>query len=146
MQARRITPQDDLTAIAAQCNADAWGEDAELLTYSVASLRTYLEDDHNILVGVLDGERLAGIAIGYVLVHPGGNKTLYVDELDTHPNYRRRGVATMMMKEFQAVGREKQCSEVWLSSSSGNQAAHAFYKTLQPSEEKTATIFGYKLK
>lgn len=146
MQARRITLQDDLADIASQCNADAWGEDSELLTYSESSLRAYLEDEDNILVGVLNEGRLAGVAIGYVLVHPSGNKTLYVDELDTHPDYRRRGVATVMMKEFRSVGREKQCSEVWLSSSNDNHGAHAFYKTLQPSEQKIATIFGYELK
>lgn len=146
MQVRRITLQDDLANIAAQCNADKWGEDSELLTYSESSLKKYLEDDGNILVGVMDGERLVGIAIGYVLAHPSGNKTLYVDELDTHPDHRRRGVATMIMKEFQAIGREKQCSEVWLSSSSDNHGAHAFYRKLQPSEQKSATIFGYELK
>jgi ribosomal protein S18 acetylase RimI-like enzyme len=148
MHVRRITLQDDLANIAAQCNADDWGEDSELLTYSEASasLRMYLEDDDNILVGVLDEERLAGVAIGYVLAHPSGSKTLYIDELDTHPSYRRRGVATMMMEEFKAVGRQKQCSEVWLSSSSDNHVAHAFYKKLQPSEQKNATIFGYELK
>lgn len=146
MQVRRITPQDNLANIAAQCNADEWGEDSELLTYSETSLREYLEDKDNILVGVLDGEHLAGVAIGYVLVHPSGNKTLYIDELDTHPDYRRRGVATMMMEEFQAIGRAKQCSEVWLSSSDDNYVAHAFYKKLRPSEQKSATIFGYELK
>lgn len=145
MQARRITPQDDIAGIAAQCNAAQWGEDSELLTYSEASLRKFLEGECNILIGVLDGERLSGVAIGYVLAHPSGNKTLYIDELDTHPSYRRRGVATMMMEEFQAIGREKGCSEVWLSSSNSNHAAHAFYKKLRPTEQKSATIFGYEL-
>lgn len=146
MQIRRITLQDNLTDIATQCNADAWGDDSELLTYSEASLRQYLKDDDNILVGALDEGRLAGVAIGYVLVHPSGNKTLYVDELDTHPEYRRRGIATAIMAEFRAIGREKQCSEVWLSSSNDNHVAHALYKKLQPSEQKVATVFGYELK
>lgn len=146
MQIRRITLQDDLAAIAAQCNADDWGDDSELLTYSESSLKKYLENDDNILVGALDDERLAAVAIGYVLLHPSGNKTLYVDELDTHPNYRRQGIATKIMEEFKNLGREKQCSEVWLSSSNDNHVAHALYKKLQPTEEKVATIFGYELK
>jgi ribosomal protein S18 acetylase RimI-like enzyme len=145
MQAQQITLQDNLSNIAMQCNADAWGEDSELLTYSESSLRKYLEDDDNILVGVLNDGHLAGVAIGYILAHPSGNKTLYVDELDTHPEYRRRGVATMMMEKFQSIGREKHCSEVWLSSSNDNHVAHAFYKKLRPSEQKSATIFGYEL-
>ena len=146
MNVRRITLQDNVATIAAQCNADEWGDDSELLTYSETSLRKYLEDENDILVGAFDGERLAGVAIGYVLVHPSGNRTLYIDELDTHPNYRRCGVATMMMEEFQTVGHEKHCSEVWLSSSNDNHVAHAFYEKLQPSEQKEATIFGYELK
>lgn len=145
IQARQITPRDDLASIAAQCNAEEWGDDSELLSYSESSLKTYLEDANNILIGALDTDKIAGVAIGYILLHPSGNKTLYIDELDTHPNYRRQGVATMMMREFQAIARKNQCSEVWLSSSMENHAAHEFYKNLQPTEQKQATIFGYDI-
>lgn len=145
IQARQITLDDNLASIAAQCNAEQWGDDSELLSYSEHSLKTYLEDANNILVAALNNDKIAGIAIGYVLLHPSGNKTLYIDELDTHPDYRRQGVATIMMQEFQAIARKKQCSEVWLSSSMDNHVAHAFYKKLQPTEQKNATIFGYDI-
>lgn len=142
---RQITLGDDLASIAHQCNAEAWGDDSELLSYSEASLRTYIENTNNILVAAFDQATIAGIAIGYILVHPSGNKTLYIDELDTHPAYRRQGVGTMIMQSFASIARETNCSEVWLSSSQDNTAAHAFYKTLHPTEQKEATIFGYSI-
>lgn len=142
---RQVTTQDDLSNIAAQCNNEDWGDDSELLTYSEASLLTYLKDADNILVGVFDDSRIAGIAIGYVLLHPSGNKTLYIDELDAHPDYRRQGVGTMIMQKFQTVAQEKGCSEVWLSTSKPNHTAQAFYQKLQPTEEKEAIIYGYNI-
>lgn len=145
LSVRRITLDDDLAHIASQCNADEWGDDSELLSYSEATLRPYLADSNNVLVGVFDKANVAGIAIGYILVHPSGNKTLYIDELDTHPRYRRQGVATMMMNEFTSIARTRSCLEVWLSSSRDNVAAHAFYKTLHPTEQKEAVIFGYNI-
>lgn len=145
MQIRQVTTKDNLVSIAAQCNSSTWGEDSELLTYSESSLADYIASDRNILVAAFDEDRVAGIAIGYVLLHPSGNKTLYIDELDTHPDYRRQGVATKIMEKFFAVGRLQDCSEVWLSSSKTNHIAHTFYAKLEPTEQKDATIFGYVL-
>lgn len=143
--ARQITLKDDLAAIAAQCNADDWGDDSELLTYSESTLRSYLEDSNNILVGVLENGRLAGVAIGYILAHPSGNKTLYIDELDTHPSHRRRGIGTALMQKFYEIARQHGCSEVWLTTSKSNLGAQALYKKLQPTEQKNAIVFGYEL-
>lgn len=144
-QARQITLDDDLADIASQCNADDWGDDSELLTYSESSLREYLENSNNVLVGVLEDGRLAGVAIGYVLAHPSGNKTLYIDELDTHPDYRRRGIGVALMQKFYEIARQNGCSEVWLTTSQSNQISQALYRKLQPTEEKNAIVFGYEL-
>ena len=69
LQTRQITPRDDLASIATQCNAKEWGDDSELLSYTESSLKTYLKNTDNILVGVLDEATIAGVAIGYVLLH-----------------------------------------------------------------------------
>ena len=80
----------------------------------------------------------------YVLPHPAGEDALYVHELDTHPDYRRRGIATQLMQEVQKIAREKGLMEVWLGTETDNDAANGFYRSLNPSEVEPCIIYTYK--
>jgi len=41
-----------------------------------------------------DGDNIAGVTVAHILPDPSGKDMLLVFSLDTHPGYRRQGVAT----------------------------------------------------
>lgn len=148
MHIDQVKLTDDLVNIAKQCNHSDWDTegDAELLTYTAESLKHYLQDTKNILVVAHTNMTIVGVAIGYVLEHPSGNKTLYIDELDVRPAYRRQGIASSIIKKYQALAyQEFGCNEVWLSTTIENKSAQALYRSLNPTEDKSAVVFGWKL-
>lgn len=128
-----------------------WGRDNEMTSYQPEKLRIFLESG-GILILAKDVDpstgsgqgKIAGAALCYVLPHPAGEDSLYVHELDTHPDYRRQGVATQLMQKAMEIAKEKGCIEVWLGTETDNDAANAFYKTLKPYEIEPSVIYAYK--
>ncbi len=141
---RRISFDENPQAICAQMQPDTWGKDNEMTAYEPALLRSFLEAG-NYLVLAYEGDRIAGAATAYPLPHPSaGGSSLYVHEVDTHPDFRQRGVATKLMGELFAIAKEQGLSEVWLGADDGNEPAHALYKGLHPYEADHCTIYAYK--
>lgn len=140
-----VTHQDGLSAICQQMQPEAWGEDNEMSSYQPESLKKFLEDG-GVLILAKDGEKVAGAALCYIHRHPAGTDSLYVDELDTHPDYRRQGVATQLMNKAGEIAKEKGCSEVWVSTETDNETADKFYRSLDPYEVESSYIYSYKVK
>jgi len=145
VEIRRITTSDDLDAICAQMQPHLWGQDNEMTAYEPGSLKKFLETG-NILVLVYEGSRIAGAAIASEILHPSKNAdTLFINEVDTHPDFRRRGVATMLMEEMLKIARERSLSEAWVGADAGNDPAHELYKKLKPTKTEDCTNYDYKL-
>jgi ribosomal protein S18 acetylase RimI-like enzyme len=62
----------------------------------------------------------------------GKHSTLYVDELDTAVNFRRRGVATALMTEIKQLAEETNSNELWLGTEKINTSAQMLYEKLGP--------------
>ncbi len=92
----QIGASDDLAAICGQMQPNAWAADNEITSYRPDLLKKFL-DGGGILVLAQVGDKIAGAALFYALPHPAGEHSLYVHELDTHPDYRRQGVASQIM-------------------------------------------------
>ena len=45
---------------------------------------------------------------------------LYIDEVDTCSNLRKRGVGTAMMKKLKAIADDLDCDEIWLGADRDN--------------------------
>jgi len=148
-----VTIADDLSAICAQMQPGLWGKYNHMTSYKPELLKEFLEAG-NILLLAYDGDpstgsgqaKIAGVVIAHKLLHPAGESSLYVHELDTHPNYRRRGVATLLMDKCKEIAKEMGLTEVWLGTETDNDAANAFYKTLDPYEIEPSAIYAYKVK
>lgn len=139
----RVKTDDNLKAICAQMQPDNWAADNEMTAYEPERLKAFLEAG-SYLVLAYKGERIAGAAIAHKLVHPAGDgDSLYVHELDTHPDYRRQGVATMLMEEIFKIAKEQDMPEVWLATETDNNAANSLYKKLKPSEVQTSITYTY---
>lgn len=142
---RRIKPTDDLELICSQMQPNNWAADNEMTSYQPEHLRRFLDDENNILVLAYDDDKIAGALLGFVLAHPDGNDTLYVHELDTHPDFRRHGIAKMLMNRANKIARAKNLDEVWLGADQDNPGANEFYKTLNPSEIEPTITYTYKV-
>jgi ribosomal protein S18 acetylase RimI-like enzyme len=140
-----VTMADDLSAICAQMQPKLWADDNQMTSYKPELLREFLEAG-NILLLAKDEDKIAGAAIAHKLLHPAGVSSLYVHELDTHPDYRRRGVATLLMNRCTELAKEMSLTEVWLGTESHNTAANAFYRTLNPYEVEPSVIYAFRVK
>jgi ribosomal protein S18 acetylase RimI-like enzyme len=123
---------------------DNWAADNEMSSYKPEHMRRFLERG-GLFVTVIDGEKIAGAALCYELPHPDGDDTMYVHELDTHPDYRRQGVATMLMGEVFCIAKERGLKEVWLCADDDNPSANALYRKLRPTEEDKTVTYSYKV-
>jgi ribosomal protein S18 acetylase RimI-like enzyme len=141
----RIAADDDLDAVCAHMQPGKWGTDNEMTSYKPESLGRFLERGGLLLVA-LDNAKIAGAALCYKLPHPDGDDTLYVHELDTHPDFRRQGVATALMRELFKIAKERGLSEVWLGADDDNEAANALYRKLDPSDVDRTITYTYKVK
>ena len=126
-----------------QMQPGLWAEDNHMTSYKTELLKEFLEAG-NILLLAMDGDKIAGAVIAHKLLHPAGESSLYVHELDTHPDYRRQGVATVLMNKCKELAKEMGLTEVWLGTETDNNAANAFYKTLDPYEIESSVIYAYR--
>lgn len=140
---RRLKRADrDLSRIVEQINTASMEIDE---AFTEESLTEFLADDRNIYLTVHADGRLAGTlhAIGYL--HPAGRRYVYVDEVDTDEGFRRRGVATAMLRTARDIARRMGAHALWLGADEGNDAAHALYRSLGAHEAEPGVIYTYEI-
>jgi aminoglycoside 3-N-acetyltransferase I len=116
-----------------------------MTSYQPDQLKKFLKNDQNILLLAYDGDKITGVALCYELPHPAGEHSLYVHELDTHPDYRRKGVATQLMNKLRHIAKERGMIEVWVGTETTNEVADKFYRSLDPYEVEPSIIYAYKV-
>jgi GNAT superfamily N-acetyltransferase len=81
------------------------------------------------LVVVHDGDRVVAVAGFRLMTNLFSGRVLYVDDLSTHPDARRRGHAAALLEWCEAEARRLGCSELHLDSAVGpdRQDAHRLY-------------------
>ena len=141
---KRITLIANLEKLAGKINVAQWDEGNELSegAYSAESLTGYLQSDGTFFFACFAGSELAGMASAQLLPRAyGKHSTLYVDELDTAVNYRRRGVATELMNEIKKLADDTDSDELWLGTEKTNIGAQKLYEKLSP--DKVEAFVGY---
>ncbi|MFQ6395910.1 GNAT family N-acetyltransferase [Nocardia sp. KC 131] len=76
----------------------------------------------------LDGGRVVGIALGFR--SQDAPEDLYVQDVMTHPDHRRRGVTRGLVDELREQAWELGCRRLYLTSKPGNSAAHKTWERL----------------
>jgi len=90
-------------------------------------LATYLRSpEHLMVVGVFE-DRVVGQAAGVVHRHPDKHTDLFVDEVGVTPDFRKRGLATALLRKLFAIGKAKGCEEAWVLTELDNVAARRLY-------------------
>jgi len=91
----------------------------------------FLDDPTSFLLGAyVDGEPV-GIAWGVQLRYPNGRLVTYLHELDVRESFRRRGIATALLRRAMALARAKGSTRLWLSTGGHNDGAQALYDSLE---------------
>jgi ribosomal protein S18 acetylase RimI-like enzyme len=145
LQLQEVDPSNNLRLICAQMQPEKWGADNEMDSYEPEKLRVFLKAG-GILLLAKDDDNIAGVIVAHILPDPAGKDMLFVFSLDTHPNYRRQGVATMLMNKCKEIAKEKGLSEVWIIANSDNEPANSFYRSLNPDEAESSVMYAYKVK
>lgn len=99
---------------------------------------------HLMVVAVAGGGEVVGQARGIVHRHPDLPTELYIDNLGVTPARRREGLATRMLDELVAWGRELGCEEAWVGTETDNDAARALYAG-RGAEAETFVMYVYGL-
>lgn len=96
---------------------------------AVGFVRTFLGSESNYLVvGYWDGVP-AGFALAYSLPYVDGRgPMLFLWEIGTGEEYRRRGVARAIIQHLLEAGRRDGCSEMFLVTNAGNSEAMPLYE------------------
>lgn len=141
-----VSQGDDLGRLVDEINAASWDPANDMAEYGVEALWEYLGRQDTIFVAcheVTQGQRLLlGIASARLETKPyGGERWLYVDEVDVCADRRRRGAGTAIMKKLVEMAEAESCAEVWLGTEADNQAANALYRALGPDD--VASVVGY---
>jgi ribosomal protein S18 acetylase RimI-like enzyme len=145
MQIKQIKLTDKLDDVCAQMQPELWGKDNDMAVFNSADLRKFLESN-GVLLLAYEGEKIVGDAMCYIMYYPSGEHHFYVHELDTHPDYRRRGVGEALMREALQVAKRLGMTEVWLGTEHDNKAAKALYQKLGPTDVDEGPTYVFDLK
>lgn len=108
-------------------------------------LTAYLATPGHLMVLAMDGDLVVGQCAAVIHRHPDKTTELYIDEVGTASTHRRVGVATAMMAEMFAWGRELGCEEAWLGTETDNTAANGLYRGLSPTEDEVIQYYLFDL-
>lgn len=136
VEIRRIGPRD--AAVLGRVAEDVFDDDID-----PARTAAYLAEPGHLMVLAVAGGEVVGQARGMVQRHPDKPTELYIDNLGVAPERRREGIATRLLDELVAWGREKGCEAAWVGTEVDNEAARALYEA-RGSEADTFVLYFYE--
>ena len=108
-------------------------------------MRTYLRTPGHLLVLAFEDGLVVGQCAAVVHKHPDKSDELYIDEVGTASTHLRRGIATAMMAEMFASGRELGCEDAWLGTELDNVGAKALYEKLKRGPGEKMIYYEFEL-
>ena len=140
MEIKILRPGDE--AVLARVAPDVF--DGELDPKASAE---FLRDQRHHIAVAIDEGTVVGFASGIHYFHPDKPRPeLFVNELGVSLSYRRRGVATAVLRALLRVGKHLGCAQAWVLTEATNGAAAGFYASLPEADrEKDPLMFGFEL-
>lgn len=93
-------------------------------------LDEFLADSRHHVALAVDAGWIVGFASAVHYLHPDKPPELWINELGVASSHRRRGIAGALMECMFSHGRSLGFAEAWVLSEDGDEAAHAFYRSL----------------
>ncbi len=133
MEIRRLAKQD--IALLGNVSADVFDN-----SINSEFTREFLTDPrHHIVVAIVETE-VVGFASGVHYIHPDKPTELFINEVGVAKAYQRKGVATRLLEELLALGKELECVEAWVLTEFGNAPARALYESVGGQEDPNPPV------
>jgi ribosomal protein S18 acetylase RimI-like enzyme len=110
-----------------------------------AARRFLGEAGSHLCVAYEDGEP-AGFVSGVEVTHPDKGTELFLYELGVDERFRRRGIATALVRALAERGRERGCYGAWVLTDRDNEAAMATYRRAGAVDEGDQVMLGWDLR
>lgn len=94
---------------------------------------------HHLLIASVDGEP-AGFVSGVEIAHPDKRVEMFVYELGVDEAFRRRGVATALLRALDDVAESLRCRGSWVITEPDNVEARATYAKVG-AEAETSVVY-----
>jgi ribosomal protein S18 acetylase RimI-like enzyme len=101
-------------------------------------------DGHHLLIAYL-GDTPVGFISGVETLHPDKGAEMFVYELGVDDPYRRRGVASELVRELLEVARRRGCYGMWVPVEPDNEAALATYRSTGAAGPDPAANFTWSI-
>ncbi len=102
----------------------------------------FFKDEKNILLVSHTEEKLSGFLWAYVLQSPDSPyPKMFLYSIDVFGEFRRRGVASRLIRELQNIARTYKCREMFVPTRKSNQAAMGLYLKTQGKVENDDDVF-----
>jgi len=89
--------------------------------------REFLEDGRHHLAVALAGTQVIGMASAIHYVHPDKPAQLFINEVGVAPTHQRQGIGRQLLSALLAQGKALGCTEAWVATEPGNEAARNLY-------------------
>ena len=99
---------------------------------------------HHLVVARLDGV-VVGMASAVDYVHPDKAPQLWINEAGVAPTHQRQGIAKRLLDLLMGLAGELGCSEAWVLTDEGNEAARAAYLSAGGEETPGVVMVTFKL-
>jgi ribosomal protein S18 acetylase RimI-like enzyme len=107
------------------------GDEALVEALATREPRTALLDDPQaVLLAALEDGSPVGFVLAYELQRRHGHAvTLCIYEIEVHEAHRRRGIGTRLLRELEALARERGVAEAFVLTEADNTAAMRLYES-----------------
>lgn len=115
---------------------------------SVASLRSFLDDQNHHMVIAKDGATIIGFVSAVSYVHPDKPWEIWINEVGVAPDWRGQGIAKSLLSMMLEHGRSIGCVEAWVLTEPDNAPANALYRSAASKKDAgpaTAIMYSFKL-
>jgi ribosomal protein S18 acetylase RimI-like enzyme len=107
----------------------------------------FLADPRLHIAVAISGDLIVGFASAVDYVHPDKPRELWINEVGVAPNYRRSGIGKAVIRLLLAEAEGMGCTEAWVLTDAGNQAANAMYRAVGGKEERPGQrMYAFRLR
>jgi ribosomal protein S18 acetylase RimI-like enzyme len=108
--------------------------------------RRFLDEPTSHLCVAYEEGRAAGFVSGVELTHPDKGTEMFLYELGVDEAFRRRGIATALVRALAERGRERGCHGMWVLTDRFNEAALAAYRRAGGGEDGDQVMLSWDLR
>ena len=106
--------------------------------------RAFLASDREFLwLALVDG-RPVGFVSATSILHPDKQPHLFVNELATHAEFQRQGIASSLMRTVETYGKAHGLWPIWVAAEGDDEGAIEFYRSLGDMAERGAVVFEWE--